>query len=260
MTTVKFIGLLVFIYTQNVGYQVLMPQFQTHPPVPKHDSLIAYPVADRMAGPDPKTEWRVAGKFKIGTTDWEYVDVKKELITLSGATDGVPAKVEQPRLRCCCPPMADGIKDDYKDPSLPITKRGGAQITVTRGQTSLFKDKYDSINTAFSMTTVGRAGIVITGTQGEGNNVKTINFRPKATVVFGNTPLCVIQGNCQTTGMSHGDFLMYYQMGRNPKATQCQNMPSTCEACRSGQPCPTECSIENLTATMNIDCSNSQWP
>ena len=103
------------------------------------------------------------------------------------------------------------------------------------------------------------------GTKGEGNNIKTMNFAPAATVIFGDTPLCVLKNDCHDRTMAGaGDFKKFYEMGKNGDSTKCNAAPSNCQACRSGGPCPTACPVnpqtKKISVTMDIDCSNSQWP
>jgi len=295
MTTVSFIGLFVLIYTQNVGYQVLMPHFNI---TPKHDSVIVYPKTDRVQG-DGKDEWPVAGTFPLNGIDYEYVEVKKEYITFSGATDGVPDQLigsptspAPPHLSCCCSalrPGGSGIQKEYQDPDLPEGSKKGAQILVTRGVATAVvvpaEDPNGRIQTQVSMTTgTGPVGIVVSGTLG--GSTKMIAFKPGANVTFGNTPLCVLQNNCPPMPEDHGpeDFTAYYKMA--VQQNDCKGAPTTCKECRDsakhGTPCPAAvCTLDILKKEkakamkmahppgplpkpvqqmMTIDCSNSSYP
>jgi hypothetical protein len=298
-TIVSFVGLFVLIYTQDVGYQVLFPHFNIQP---HHDSVIAYPKDHRVEGTGPH-EWQEAGTFDVGNVTWAYVKVVKEYITFAGATNGVPAQLQPslnspvpPHLSCCCTALkpgsagGEGIKDSFKNPDLPAASKQGAQVLVTRGVTSTSvsppEDLAGRIDTQFSMTTPvttppATIGIVIEGTLGA--NIKRIAFKPGANVKFGNTPLCVLQGNCPDNLHDHeqgSDFAAYYTMAK--QSNTCKGAPSTCQQCgmsaESAGPCnSSSCTSATLKKAMTkgtvrkfpkkqvdlmetIDCSNSQWP
>jgi len=292
-TIVTFVGLFVMIYTQDVGYQVLMPHFTIQP---AHESIITYPKADRVEG-----DWREAGTYLVDGVEWAYVRVVKEFITFSGATNGVPdpykpslTQPAPPHLSCCCTALrptsagGQGIKNDYKDPDFPEEGKKGAQILVTRGITSTrvkpAGDPNGRIDTIFTMTTTdGNIGIVIEGTIG--GSTKRIAFKPGANVIFGNTPICVFEGNCPTNGPESSDFAAYYSMA--VQNNTCQGSPSKCQQCGTSVTTTTPCNASTCpsitqqkaakkTATAQpkpqpqpqphpqpletIDCSNSQWP
>ena len=267
MTTVKFIGLFVLIYTNNVGYQILMPRFEMVPP---HPSIIAYAKADRIGG-----DWPGAAPL-TDVEGWEYVPVNLEYITMSGAEDGVPNKVEPPHLTCCCSAMTAGIQQAYTDPNLPIGGTRAAQIAVTRGTAMLVPDIGGRLDTNVTMT--APSGITITGTLPQ-DSMKNLVFTPGATIIFGNTPLCVFSNKCE--GMPEGDFRMYYTMAST--ANTCAGVPSDCPLCKDTKtPCPvsncpngltksgamqtmkrraaTTAAVQPASLTITIDCSNTQWP
>ena len=277
MTTIKFIGLFILIYTQNVGYRILFPQFTGMPT--DHPSYIAYAVTDRVAGDN---DWPVTGDVP-GMTGWQYVTVNREFITFAGSTDGVPAQVNPPHLTCCCQAMTGGIQAEYLDPNLPPTSKKGAQVEVDRGVSSLQSGGDGTrLDTYIKMTTgAGTVGVTVTGTLGAGN-VKNIYFKPGATVVLGNTPFCAISNSCAS---ADADFVMYYTTAKNPNT--CIGTPSNCDQCATSASSCTTSSCANAAivggkkpltmaqrmaaakarrkqgppvATINIDCSNSQYP
>jgi hypothetical protein len=271
MTTIKFIGLFVLMYTQNVGYHILVPHFTGMPM--DHPSFIAYQTSDRNPGAD---DWPVTGDVP-DMPGWQYVTVDREYVTIAGATDGVPNKVEPPHLTCCCTALNSGIQNAYKDPNLSPASKKGAQVEVSRGVASLVEDQNGRLDTNVTMNTGGTNGVTVMGTLGAGS-VKNIYFKPGATVIFGNTPFCALTNTCDHKG--DADWVQYYSMANDRNA--CIGTPSNCSKCStsgSGAPCasstcPTLTSAKTAAAkaaaaikkrvrtylTVNIDCSNSQWP
>jgi hypothetical protein len=264
-TTIRFIGLFVMLYQAGLGYEVLMPSFQMKP---KHDSVIAYRAEDRDNG---KSTWTPVTKFKRGDEEWEYVEVQKQEITFTGSTGNAPNEVKLlPHLSCCCTalsPKGKGIQAAYRKPDLPAAQKKGAQVLIYQGTAQVVKDPPNDPNarldTLFVLPTTTSTGITITGTHGVGQgpgNQKTIVLKPGAQVIFGNTPICIIEQNCGPQPMGPGDWKMYYTMA--VQSNQCTAVPSQCTACRtSTAACDTSgCVQKNPIQMMTVDCSNSAWP
>jgi hypothetical protein len=278
-TIVQFIGIFVLMYG-NHQYQILIPK--VNGPMLEHVSLIAFKQRTRT---NPDKDWPVEKKngqpitFTYQGVTYEYVLVKKEFITISGSDSSAPDPItanQPPHLSCCCNALrkgGPGFKDIYTDPNLPPAAKGGAQVLIDRGVASSVESGNGRLDTRFAMNTPATAGITITGTKGEGANVKTIALEAGTSVIFGNTPMCVYSDVCPMSG--DGDFKFYYAMAKEPNT--CQGTPSNCSQCRMKQTEPCEpgqkCTILQKTTSastktsklkprymINIDCSNSQYP
>jgi hypothetical protein len=278
-TIVRFIGISVLMFATN-QYQILMPQV-TGAKL-NHVSLIAFKQGTRT---NPDKDWPVEMEgrppkpktFTYQGVTYEYVLVKKEFITISGSTSDAPGPItsnQPPHLSCCCNALrkgGPGFQDKYKNPNLPPAAKGGAIVEIDRGVVSTVTEN-DRIDTEFKMATGIGAGITITGTKGEGNNVKTIALAAGSSVIFGNTPMCVYSDVCPAA--DDGDFKFYYTMAQ--ESNSCQGTPSNCEQCKSkqtaacdpGPKCTLAGKVKSASAPpspgrmrmINIDCSNSQYP
>jgi hypothetical protein len=287
-TVIKFIGLFVLTYLQSTTppgpsyYRILMPQFTGM--TTAHPSFIAYLATDRKSGQD---DWPGA-KDVPGMPGWQYVTVNHEDITFSGVIDGPPAQMTQgpPRLTCCCTPMTDGLQAAYLDPNTSVLAKKGAQVEVRNGSAATHTTGGGRVDTWVTMNTDPSSpdGITVSGQlgSGTGSNVKKLYFKPSAQVIFGNTPFCALQDPPPPGCGMDPDWIAYYTMSNTQN--HCIATPATCADCQtsgsqSGWCSTSSCQLAPGTGkltmrqriaaskklartmnTINIECSNSQWP
>ncbi|MEK6374846.1 MAG: hypothetical protein AABO58_19370 [Acidobacteriota bacterium] len=283
MTTLQFLGLFVVLYTDGIGYQMLMPDFPNLQP--RHTAVIAYLDGTRDDTGSPSAWPQERGSVNIYGVEYKYVKVKKENIAITGSTDAPPLNLKEkiPHLTCCCPQFVEGFKEDFSNPNMVGPLKRSAHVYVNNGTATVQTDVNGAMYTQVKMSTVGNGGVTVRGTTADGGNVLTIVFKPGATVIFANSSFETTPPLPQKVHKlaEQDHFQAYYDMG---KATSgCNAVPSqggtcagTITACPVTKAKPTSGTkrashaheIEKAlsgrksdgTLFVSIDCSNSQYP
>ena len=259
---IQFIGLITLVTNPTQPTHILIPRFTQV--VSADHNVIAIPDALIIKS---ETDWPSSGT-KSGITSYP---IETRNIHISGTGTFSGDGVALPHLTCCCSNMKKGLKDDYNDSdAAPSSKKSaylflehGSLVTTTADSGAYVLElKVDSADGKFTITgdTKGKKAVKIVFNIGTAD--KTIQFI--------NEP---------SMGENHNEhWRAYYLMGKDPigctatpksdeecgpstSATGCLTEPA--KSTRSSKPKKFKKAFPlppDMTAIVDINCSNSQWP